>query len=365
MDDLLRDFAQRCRERMARFDETEVKCGLIGPAGSGKSSLINAIFGEKVAAVGVVETTAAAQEFRHGAKGLILVDLPGVGTANWPRASYIERLGLLAYDCFLLVTAERFTENDLFLYRELSARGKPCFVLRNKFDRAVADAAHDSGLAEAEARQQIEDDIRANLQPAAVDRIYLTSARQPTRYDLGPLLDDMAEALSGLKQARFIADMAAYSTEALKKKREVALELMPLYAGLAAANGFNPVPGLDVAADVALLLRMGNRIAEIYGLTSRQIEYARRVFGPNALPGVVTKVTQFAAKYLVREGIIAALRSTAKRTAARQTSRWIPFVGPLISAGLGWRATFTLGEQMLNEAEALALELLADVLTPE
>src|SRR4051794_7091727 len=109
MDELIRDFAQRCRDRMARFEETEVKCGLIGPAGSGKSSLINAIFGEKVAAVGVVETTAAAQEFRHGAKGLILVDLPGVGTANWPREHYIDRLGLLAYDCFLLVTAERFT----------------------------------------------------------------------------------------------------------------------------------------------------------------------------------------------------------------------------------------------------------------
>jgi GTP-binding protein EngB required for normal cell division len=365
MDDLIRDFAARARDRLARFDETEVKCGLIGPAGSGKSSLINAIFGEKVAAVGVVETTAAAQEFRHGGKGLILVDLPGVGTANWPRESYIERLGLLSYDCFLVVTAERFTENDVHLYRELTSRGKPCFLLRNKFDRAVEDALHDSGLDEEQVRGQIEHDIRAKLQPAMPARIYLTSARHPARYDLGSLLDDVAAVLSGIKQARFIADMAAYSTEALKKKREVALELMPLYAGLAAANGLNPIPGFDIAADVALLVKMGNRIAEIYGLTSQHFEYVRRLVGPHALPGVMAKVTQFAAKYLVREGIIALLRSSAKKTGARKTSKWIPLVGPLISAGLGWRATFILGEEMLNEAEALALEILADVLKAE
>jgi GTP-binding protein EngB required for normal cell division len=365
MDDLIRDFSQRCRERVERFEETEVKCGLVGPSGSGKSSLINAIFGEKVAAVGVVETTAAAQEFRHGARGLILVDLPGVGTANWPRDTYIERLGLLAYDCFLIVTAERFTENDLHLHRELTSRGKPCFLLRNKFDRALEDALHDSGLDEEQVRRQIEHDIRANLQPASPARLYLTSARHPARYDLGALLDDIAAALSGLKQARFIADMAAYSTGALKKKREVALELMPLYAGLAAANGLNPVPGLDIAADVALLVKMGNRIAEIYGLTSQHFEYVRRLVSPQALPGVMAKVTQFAAKYLVREGIIALLRTFAKKTAARSTSKWLPLVGPLISAGLGWRATFTLGEQMLDEAEALALEILAEVLGRE
>lgn len=362
MEDLIRDFAEKCREKLDGFEAAQVKCGITGPSGSGKSSLINAIFGEKIAPVGVVETTARAHEFTHEGKGLILVDLPGIGTPTWPSESYIERLKLLTYDCFLLVTTERFTENDVFLYRELTSRGKPCFVLRNKFDRAVEDGLHDNGFSEEQVRQQIEADIRANLRPASPERIYLTSGRHPTKYDLSLLLNDVSDALTGIKRDRFVADMASYSEETLKKKREVALELMPLYAGLAAANGLNPIPGLDIAADIALLLKMGDAVAQIYGLTSKQFEYIKRMVGPNVLPGLLAKVAQFAAKYLAKEGIVLILKKIAARQTTKQTSKWIPFVGPLIAAGIGWKSTFMLGEQMVDEAEALAREILQAII---
>ena len=213
--DLINDFEKKCRQGIAEFEKTQVRCGLIGPPGTGKSSLINAIAGERIAAVGVVETTSQPQEFVH--RGIIFTDLPGCGTRNWPRDSYIEKLKLLTYDCFLLITAHRFTENDVFLYRELLARGKPCFVIRNMFDRAVDDARHDNKQSELETRQLITADIQKNLEPACPDRIYLTSARNPTRYDLKDLLNDISDALPGLKRTRFIADMASYGEEALKK----------------------------------------------------------------------------------------------------------------------------------------------------
>ena len=44
---LIRDFASRCREKIEEFEKTQVRCGLIGPSGSGKSSLINAIAGDR------------------------------------------------------------------------------------------------------------------------------------------------------------------------------------------------------------------------------------------------------------------------------------------------------------------------------
>lgn len=176
MEDFIRDFAEKCREKLQGFEKAQVKCGITGPSGTGKSSLINAIFGEKIAPVGIVETTLYPQEkeFTHEGKGLILVDPPGCGTMNWPRETYIERLKLLTYDCFLLVTANRFTQDDVFLYRELSSHGKACFVTRNKFDEAVAAAFYDNSHSEAEVRKQIEDDIRGNLAPSSPERSYLT-----------------------------------------------------------------------------------------------------------------------------------------------------------------------------------------------
>jgi hypothetical protein len=35
----------------------------------------------------------------------------------------------------------------------------------------------------------------------------------------------------------------------------------------------------------------------------------------------------------------------------------------LIAAGIGWQSTFMLGEQLVDEAEALAGEILADILS--
>jgi hypothetical protein len=35
--------------------------------------------------------------------------------------------------------------------------------------------------------------------------------------------------------------------------------------------------------------------------------------------------------------------------------------GPLIAAGIGWQSTFMLGEQLVDEAETLAGEILSDI----
>lgn len=361
-ENLIREFAAECKSKIEEFERTEVRCGLIGPSGSGKSSLINAIAGEKIAAVGVVETTNQPQEFTR--QGIIFTDLPGCGTPSWPRHNYIQRLQLESYDCFLLVTAHRFQENDLYLFQELSALGKPCFVIRNMVDRAIEDARHDNNQAEADTMEQIRDDIRRQLPPlpdSSVPKIYLTSARHPTRYDLQELLQDISRALQGVKQSRFVADMAIYGEQTLKKKREIALGRLRVYAGLSAANGLNPVPGMDIATDLTLMVKLGREIAHIYGLTSNQFDYIKRLLGPKAIPSLLAKIAQFGAKYLAKEGILLVLRKIATRTTAKHVSKWIPFVGPLISTRIGWKATFILGEQLVDEAEDLARDILKEI----
>ena len=87
---------QRMKEE---FEKAEVRCGIIGLSGCGKSSLINAIAGERIAEVGAYkDTTSEPQEFSHG--GIVFVDLPGCGTKEWPQGSYIRKLGLMSYDLF-------------------------------------------------------------------------------------------------------------------------------------------------------------------------------------------------------------------------------------------------------------------------
>jgi len=181
------------------------------------------------------------QEYIH--KGIIFVDLPGCGTVKWPQDTYIERLNLTTYDFFLLVTAERFRESDVFLFNELLRLKKPCFVIRNKFDTAIEDGLYDNDQSEEEVREIIISNIRENLKISRSETIYLTSARYPEKHDLKLLLADVQKSLQGIKEERFVADMGIYSEDTLKKKHELAKNRIMLYSVLAAFNGVNPIPG--------------------------------------------------------------------------------------------------------------------------
>lgn len=366
-EDLLREFAEQCRKKITEFDEAQVRCGLIGPSGSGKSSLMNAIAGEKIAAAGVVEMPLDPKEYIH--KGIIFVDLPGCGTANWPQDTYIERLNLTTYDFFLLVTAERFRESDVFLFNELSRLKKPCFVVRNKFDTVIADVIadglYDNNQAEEGARKIIRSNILENLKLSHFESIYFISARYPEKYKkhgLESLLADIQKSLQGIKEERFIADMGIYSEDTLKKKRKLAESRIMLYSVLAAFNGVNPIPGVDIAVDLSLLLKFGNEVANIYGITSKQFDYIKRLLGANAIPGLVAKITQFSAKYLAKEGLILLLKKKAVRDVAKQLAKRMPIVGPLAGAGIGGVATFWLCDQIVKEADELASEVLNELI---
>ena len=53
----MKEYLEKFKEELENFKKTKVKCRIIGRSGTGKSSLINAIVGERIAEVGVTETT--------------------------------------------------------------------------------------------------------------------------------------------------------------------------------------------------------------------------------------------------------------------------------------------------------------------
>lgn len=73
--DLIHESAENGRDKINECEKAEVRCGLIGPSGTGKFSLINAI-----AAVGVVETTVGPPGFY--AQGNSIHGLPGLRDAD-------------------------------------------------------------------------------------------------------------------------------------------------------------------------------------------------------------------------------------------------------------------------------------------
>src|ERR1700744_5331996 len=90
--------------------------------------------------------------------GLKLVDLPGYGTLEFPKETYLERFNILTYDVFVCVFSGKFRDEDSEFFAQLKAHGRPCIFVRNKCDDIWED-----GKTDAELRAEITTDLQKHI----------------------------------------------------------------------------------------------------------------------------------------------------------------------------------------------------------
>lgn len=341
--------AEEIRKQLEQDEKTMVSVALFGQPGAGKSSLINAIVGEKVAEVGVeTDKTVEAAEYVH--KGLKLVDLPGYGTKSFPKDEYFQRFGIQNLDLFLCVTSGKLLDADTQLFQELAHRGKACIFVVNRHDELWEEGVDKKEL---EARKV--HDIHKHVGKPV--KVIFTSCRQKTGLDL--LEKEIMVNLAPAKQERWVRSAKAYSLELLAKKRAACEKHVTLAAGLSAANALNPIPGADIAVDVGILVKLFQDIRETYGLSDEFLGSLKL-----SSIGVVARLANNVAKYAVREGIMLLLKNMVGRVATKSVTKYIPFVGQAIAAGIGYKITSSVGEDYLNDCHQLAEEILKNNLRP-
>lgn len=106
-----RIYRERSEERFANGSYHVAICG---PAGCGKSSLLNALMGLRngktgTASTGTVETTVEREKYQGHSSfdSLVLHDCPGAGTQRVPAKNYYYNQKLYLFDQLLIVHGER------------------------------------------------------------------------------------------------------------------------------------------------------------------------------------------------------------------------------------------------------------------
>jgi GTP-binding protein EngB required for normal cell division len=376
-----REYLKDVRRAERDFQGATLQFGIIGVSGTGKSSLINALAGKAIAEVGVKETTGvsgkiAAYEF----DGIILIDLPGVGTANWKTGSYFKnlmkysplgggyQLRVKDFDCFIIVLANRILEEDLKLYHLIVNRlKKKCFLVRSKFDIDADNNYRTSRKSENVTYQEIIQDVWKSFPKEEKARVFIISTAEPARGDFDALETAISDSLPDVKGEKFIAYVAAHSKNFLKKKRKVAEKHALRLAVISAANAINPVPGLDLALDIGILIKLSFDLREIYGLTEEKVQFEAGHNGRSEdwTSAFRRRVAKTCAVYLTKEGIAAFLKEMGPRLEGRLSKSlqkkhllsWIPFVGPAIAAISSFKLTSVFALELIDKFEAQAFEL--------
>jgi hypothetical protein len=143
--------------------------------------------------------------------------------------------------------------------------------------------------------------------------------------------------------------MLPKNLEEIEKIRATCRTMVTKRAAASAGGTLVPVPGLDIAADIGLLLELLPAVNKKFGLTPDQIDELHpkyKVF----LYGIIKKIgSDLAGKIITKELVVAVLKKVGIRMAAKQVLKYIPMAGQAAAAALSYAAMMYVGNAHVDE----------------
>ncbi|XP_028424284.1 T-cell-specific guanine nucleotide triphosphate-binding protein 1-like [Perca flavescens] len=192
------------------LDNVQLNIAITGECGSGKSTFVNAFRGinnrdkERAAPTGVKETTTDVTPYPHPKySNVTLWDLPGIGTTKFPADEYLKLVEFKKFDFFIIISADRFRENDVKLAKEIQKMKKKFYFVRSKIDHNIRDEEETQGseFNEEETLKEIREDCIQGLKGRVESpQVFLVSSFKLHLYDFHLLEKTLEEELPALKR---------------------------------------------------------------------------------------------------------------------------------------------------------------------
>lgn len=126
-------------------------------------------------------------------------------------------------------------------------------------------------------------------------------------------------------------------------------KLLKNRALIAAVAGAVPLPGLDWAAQAALLSRIIPKINAEFGLTPQQLDALSPEKRESVQNAVAVVGSALIGKFITREMVLRLARLVGMRMSTAQAAKYVPIAGQAASAALNYATLKFLGEQHLRE----------------
>jgi hypothetical protein len=120
-------------------------------------------------------------------------------------------------------------------------------------------------------------------------------------------------------------------------------------AAMASAASLVPLPGLDIAVDLAAVTRLIPEINKEFGLTPEQIDRLSPGRQLLVYRAIVAIGGVMIGKLITREIAIEVLKSVGVRMTARQVGKYVPVAGQALSVALGFSAMRYVGHQHIRD----------------
>ncbi|MDR0216846.1 MAG: hypothetical protein LBJ15_22960 [Comamonas sp.] len=126
-------------------------------------------------------------------------------------------------------------------------------------------------------------------------------------------------------------------------------KLLRQRALVSAAASAIPVPGLDWAADAALLSKLFPRINEEFGLTPEQLDSLTPGKREQVQKAIAMVGSVLIGKFITRDLVLRMTRVMGMRLSTKQAARYVPLVGQIAAAAIGYATLRYLGERHIQD----------------
>ncbi|XP_031594799.2 interferon-inducible GTPase 5-like [Oreochromis aureus] len=350
----------KIKELLDKERNTPLNIAITGESGSGKSTFVNAFRGmdnrdEGAALTGVVETTSEVKPYPHpNYPKVTLWDLPGIGTTKFPADKYLERVGFEKFDFFIIVSADRFRENDVKLSQEIQRMEKKFYFVRSKIDNDLRAERRKRNFSEEETLRKMRENCIQGLRELGVEspQVFLVSSFELHLYDFSLLHETLDRDLPEHKRHALLRAMPNISLEIIDKKKKTFKRRLYWLAALSAAVAAVPVPGLSIAVDIAVLVGAVTDYVFGFGLDIKSLQRLSASTGVPYADLRAVIVSPLAAVKISKElllKVLSQIAGAATFMALEEVSRFIPIVGIPLAMVFSFTTTYRLLNFILNQ----------------
>ena len=254
------------------------------------------------ATVNIIECTNTVNEYPDPKNpNVIYYDFPGVGTSKFPRDEYFknikkvtkDEIDIKQYDFFMIISADRFTENDLWLAEKLERMEKPFYFIRTKIDRNLEDRKRDypNDYDEKNTLQEIRHNCHIQLNEMQRDKtnssnrsilkVFLISGRldYTDKWDFSFMMKSLTEDLPFIQRNAIIHSVHNFSKETIKQKADL---LRSEVWKMAMASGFCgavPIPFFSALPDYYIVNKYTAYFKATLGLDEESLKQIAKMHG--------------------------------------------------------------------------------------
>ncbi|KUP03884.1 hypothetical protein Q73_16750 [Bacillus coahuilensis m2-6] len=135
----------------------------------------------------------------------------------------------------------------------------------------------------------------------------------------------------------------------LDRIREECKSMVNKRASASAAAAVVPIPGADVGADVMIMMELLPAINKRFGLAPEQIDQLDSAVKGRIAVIISSIGSELVGKYITKQTVALLLKKVGARVAVKQVTKYVPFIGQAVSAGISFGAMKYLGNSHIDE----------------